>query len=171
MLRSLILWRLGRAEQQLGASIEYLRFILSTSLPAFFKFAKFVSLAGYRRSLPVDAHALGALVATREADCGGCVQIGVNLARQGGIPADRIRAVLDGRYDELPVALREVCQFALAVVRNTPEQSALRERVRLHYGDAGLVELSMAVAFAQVFPTTKRGLGFAESCQVDAIRI
>lgn len=171
MLRSLILWRLGRAEKQLGASIDYLRFMVKASLPAFFKFAKIIPLSAYRRALPAEAHALGGLVATREADCGGCVQIGVNLARQGGVPADHIRATLEGRYDELPVALREVCQFALAVVRNTPDAGELRERVRQHYGDAGLVELSMAIAFAQVFPTTKRGLGFAESCQIDAIHV
>lgn len=171
MLRSLILWRLGHAEKQLGASVDYLRLILRTSLPAFFKFAKFASLAGYRRKLPADAHALGGLVATREADCGGCVQIGVNLAKQAGVPVAHIRATVEGRYDELPVALREVCQFALAVVRNTPDAGELRERVRLHYGDAGLVELSMAIAFAQVFPTVKRGLGYAESCRIDAIKL
>ena len=37
-------------------------------------------------------------------------------------------------------------------------------------GEAGMVELAVAVASSQVFPVLKRGLGMARACRLDAIR-
>lgn len=171
MLRSLIRRKLNSVEKQLGAPIDYLRFILDTSLPAFFKFSKIIPLAAYRRALPVEPYHLAILVASRDADCGGCVQIGVNMAKRDGVDVALIRAAAEGRYDDLPPDLNLVCRFAESVVRNDGRDAELRPEIVSRYGNEGLVELAMAIASCRVFPTTKRALGYAEGCQLDRLTI
>ena len=52
MIRYLILKELDKQERSLGESVDYVRHILRSSLPAFFKFALFTPLAQHRRKLP-----------------------------------------------------------------------------------------------------------------------
>ena len=166
MLRSVILWKLGSVERDIGGSLEYLRHVARTSLGAFLKFAKVMPLAEYRKTLPHDAGAVARLVASRDADCGECVQITVNLSKKDGVPVDVIRAVLEERPDDLPEPLGDVYRFTDAVVRATYDEGPIRERLRKHYGEQGLIELAFAIATCRIFPVTKRALGYAESCSV-----
>ncbi|MHC4953998.1 MAG: carboxymuconolactone decarboxylase family protein [Planctomycetota bacterium] len=164
MFRSLVLWRLDVEEKKLGASLDYLRHMLRVSVGAFLKFAKVASVAGYRRALPVDAHAVAGIVASRNEDCGPCVQIGVNMAKASGVSTDVLRAVLDSEPDNLPADLALVYRFAEAVVTANGKDEELRGPVRDRYGERGLVELALAIATSRVFPITKRALGYALSC-------
>src|SRR3712207_1977077 len=116
MIRTLILKRLDKEERSLGESVDYLRHLVRTSLPAFFTFALFTPLAQHRRKLPPAPYRVARIVATRDEDCGTCVQIEVNLARKEVVPADVIRAVLNHRPDDLAPALADVYSFARSVV-------------------------------------------------------
>lgn len=165
MIRQLILRRLAAEEKQLGASLDYMRHILSVSLGAFFKFVKIFPLASYRRALPAAPCHVARLVATRDADCGTCLQIEVNLARKAGVPVEVLRAALDARPELLSEELADVYRFAEAVVKATYDEGPLRERLRSRYGERGLVEVAMAMAACRVFPIAKRALGYAVSCQ------
>ena len=172
MLRSLILNRLDAEERHLGGvSIDYLRHIARTSLPAFFKFALFTPLAKHRRKLPPDAYHVARLVATQHEDCGTCVQIEVNLARRAGVRAEVLRAAVKGLPGELPAELADVYRFALSVVEAKGAEGEWRERVRAHYGEEALVEMALAIAAARVFPTTKRALGYATSCALVRLEV
>src|SRR3954464_10949659 len=102
MLRRLILGRIAAAEKTLGVPLDYCRYIARTSLRAFFKFAKFLAVDEYRRVLPPGPFYVARIVTLRHDDCGTCLQIGVNQARKAGISAETLRAVLDGRLDDLP---------------------------------------------------------------------
>jgi alkylhydroperoxidase family enzyme len=164
MIRSLILKRLDKEEQSLGESLEYVRHILRTSLPAFFKFALFTPLSQHRRKLPPAPYRVARIVATRDEDCGSCVQIEVNLARRDGVPVDIIRAVVNDRPEELTPELADVYGFTKAVVEASGEEEDLRQRIRDRYGEEGLVELALGMAAARLFPITKRALGYAISC-------
>jgi alkylhydroperoxidase family enzyme len=164
MIRALILGQLAREERSLGVSVDYVRHILRTSLPAFFKFALFTPLSRHRRALPPAPYHVARLVAVQDEDCGTCVQIEVNVARKGGVPADVIRAALDGRRGDLSPELADVYDFTRAVVAATWDEGDVRERLRGRYGEEGLVELSLAIAASRVFPITKRALGYATSC-------
>ena len=166
MLRYLLNKRLDTAERELGESVDYLRHILRYSLPAFLRFGGFMPVSSYRRALPAEPWHVARIVATRDADCGTCVQIEVNLARKDGVSKDILRAVLDHRLHDLPKDLADCCRFAEAVVRATGEEDALRERLRARYGEAGLVELALGIASCRVFPVTKRALGYARSCSL-----
>jgi alkylhydroperoxidase family enzyme len=171
MLRRLILARIATAEKEWGVPLEYCRFIVRVSLRAFFKFAKFLAVDEYRRVLPPGPCYVARIVALRHEDCGTCVQIAVNQAKKAGVPAEILRAVLDGKLDDLPEELRDAYRFAEAVVTANGEEDALRERIRLRYGDEGLIEMALAIASCRVFPITKRALGYAVGCSAVAVRV
>lgn len=171
MLQTLLMKKLDSVERELGASVDYLRHILRISRRAFFAFARFIPLARYRHVLPPDPCHVARLVATRDEDCGSCVQIAVNLARKDGMSADLIAAVLERRPEDLPGPLADVYRFTEAVVEATGQDEAYRDRLRARYGEEGLVELAFAMATCRVFPITKRALGYAASCAQVEIRV
>jgi alkylhydroperoxidase family enzyme len=171
MLRTIILRKLAAEERKLGESIDYVRFILRTSLGAFLRFAKIFPIAQYRKRLPVDAKHVAQIVASRDEDCGTCVQIGVNLARAEGVPLDVLRAVIAGEPERLEPRLADVYRFAEAVVTASPDADALRPRVAEHFGEEGLVELALAIASSRFFPIVKRTLGYARSCSLVTIEV
>ena len=171
MIRRLILKQLDKEERSLGESVDYVRHILRASLPAFFKLALFTPLAQHRRKLPPGPYHVARIVATLDEDCGTCVQIEVNLALKDGVPAEVIRAVLQGRPEDLPTALADVYRFAKAVVEASGGEDELRPRILEWYGEEGLVEMALGVASARVFPVTKRALGYAKSCALVKVRV
>lgn len=169
MLQTLINRQIEAMEIRLGVPLEYLRFIAAHARSAFFKFGMFMPLAGHRKVVPPDALLVAHLVAVRHRDCGSCMQIAFNMARRYGVPEDVMQAAWQDRPEALPEGPADAYRFARTVVDQDYEAAdALRERIRSRYGDEGLVELSLALATAQVFPITKRGLGFAESCALVA---
>jgi len=171
MLRRFIQSRISAAEKDLGVPLEYSRYILRVSLRAFFKFAKFLAVDGYRRVLPPGPSCVARIVAVRDEDCGTCVQIAVNQARKAGVPAKHLQAVLDGNLDVLPEELQEAYRFAESVVTRSGTEGASRELIRLRYGDEGLIEMALAIASCRVFPVTKRALGYAVSCSSVVVRV
>jgi hypothetical protein len=169
MLQTLINRQIEAMEIRLGVPLEYLRFIAAHSRSAFFKFGLFMPLANHHRIVPPEALLVAHLVAVRHQDCGSCVQIAFNMAGKYGVPDAVMRAAWEDRPEALPDGPADAYRFACAVVDQDAEAAdALRERIRSRYGDEGLVELSLALATAQVFPIAKRGLGFAESCALVA---
>jgi alkylhydroperoxidase family enzyme len=171
MMRSVVLKQIAAEERTLGESLDYVRHILRTSFRAFLKFMLFMPLSRHRRVLPAAPYHVARIVATRDADCGTCVQIEVNLARRDGIPPETIRAVLDERPDALPDDLADAYRFTAGVVGATGDEDATRERIRQRYGEEGLVEIGLAIASARVFPITKRALGYARACALVDIKI
>lgn len=171
MIRWLVMRKLDSVERRLGASVDYLRHMARVSLSAFFKFAKIIPMASYRRSLPKEPYFVAVIVATRSEDCGPCVQIGVNHAKQAGVPLDVIQPALDRRPDLLPADLAAVYRFAEAIVAKSPDADELRNVMRQQYGEEGLVEMALAIAACRVFPVTKRVLGYAKSCSVFPVEI
>ncbi|MFT3883129.1 MAG: hypothetical protein QM703_26195 [Gemmatales bacterium] len=163
MLRWLINKRLNAAEKKLGVPVDYLRHLAKVSLPAFFKFVKFMPLAEYRKTLPVEPYHVARLIAVLKEDCGTCVQIEVNLAKHDGVSTDLLQNVLDGKVEALPNELANVYRFAEAVVTQANDIE-LRETMRQQYGEEGLLELALTIAACRVFPTLKRGMGYATSC-------
>jgi alkylhydroperoxidase family enzyme len=171
MLRRFLLSRIAAAEKDLGVPLDYCRFMVRVSLRAAFKFAKFLAVDEYRRVLPPGPCYVARIVAVRDEDCGTCVQIAVNQAKKAGVPAEVLRAVLDGNPETLPEELRDAYRFAEAVVTRNGEDDALRERIRLRYGDEGLIEMALAIASCRTFPIAKRALGYAVSCSKVAVHV
>lgn len=171
MLRAIISKKIDSMERELGASMDYLRYMLRVSLRAFLKFAKAASVAGYRRAAPADVLEVARLVCMMHEDCGSCVQIGVNNAKKSGVPANTLRAVLDRRPEDLPDELADVYHFTHEVNDHSDAEGPYRERIRDRWGEEALVEVALAVATCRVFPITKRALGYATSCSKVTVEV
>jgi hypothetical protein len=113
--------------------------------------------------LPADVYYVAKIAAYRQEDCGSCLQIAVNKARNANIPPAVIRAAKDGRLEALPPELRLVFRFAEGQA-NREDDPPAREEIIRRYGHDGLIELALAITSARTFPTLKRSLGFAISC-------
>jgi alkylhydroperoxidase family enzyme len=166
MLGFLVRRKIRSAEKRLGEPLDYMREMYESAPDAFWQFVKFAKVAAYRSKLPAAPIHVARLVATKYQDCGPCVQIAVNLAKEEGVEADVLRAALAGNVEELPESLRDVYRFAEAVVARTGEEDSYRESLRKVFGEEAMVELSLAIATCQVFPILKRGLGHAKSCSL-----
>jgi alkylhydroperoxidase family enzyme len=166
MLRWLINRKLNSEEKKLGESVDYIRHIVEVSPAAFLRFASILPFANSRKVLPKDAWFVAQIVALQHEDCGTCLQIGVNLARQGGVDPALIRAALDGDRDAMPPEMADVIRFTQSVVSADGDDESLRETLRQRYGERGLIELSYAIASSRIPPTVKRALGYAKSCRL-----
>lgn len=167
MLRWAIKRKLAGEEKKLGASLDYVRHILDTSRGAFFAFARCLHLAEYRKAAPADAVAVAGIAATRDRDCGECVQIAINQAKKAGVPNSILHAAVTGDNETLPSDLKAVHELTRAVIEGDDAKANIhRDEVRGHYGERALIEIAYATAMGQFFPTIKRTLGYAESCSV-----
>ena len=171
MLRWLIRKRLAAVERDLGVPVDYVRHILDVSLGAFLRCGMVMPLEKYRRSLPAGPYHVARRVAVRHEDCGPCVQIVVNLAKKDGVAPQVLQAALASGPDALPEDLADAYRFVEAVVTRSGDEDRLRERVRQRYGEAGLVEMALAIAVCRIFPTVKRGLGYATSCSKVTVHV
>lgn len=157
--------QVAKAERETGESAEWLRDVARASRGAFLKFAAFMPLARLNGAAPAEALAVAKLVAAMHEDCGPCVQTVVNLSVAGGVDPAVLEAVLDAAPERLSDDLRAVYHYAKAVAAAAPEAGEWVEEVRRRYGQAALVNLALGIAATRVFPTAKRGLGYALSCQ------
>jgi alkylhydroperoxidase family enzyme len=164
MLRALVLTRIATEERRLGMPLDYVKYIVRTSLAAFFRYTLFLPMSRYRHRLPADAFYVARLIATAREDCGSCVQIVVNLARKSGVRAEVLEAVLANRIEPLTDDLQDVFRFTHSVLDANYDEADLRQRLQSRYGEEAMIELAFAIATARVFPVTKRALGYAVSC-------
>ena len=161
--------QLNATEKKLGVSVEYLRHIARVSLPDLFRVRRISQLLAKRSAIPPAPFHVARLVATIAEDCGECVQIEVNLAREDGVPKNVLQCVVEMRPSDLPEELGDVYLFAECVVQGSGDAETLRGKMRQRYGERGVVELALAISLARNFPTIKRGLGYATTCNLKAI--
>lgn len=143
-----------------------MRFMYEASQPAFWRFLLLMVPASHRSVVPAEAHFATKIVGAMTEDCGPCTQLVVNMALEARVAPDQLEAVLARRPDAMTAATRTGWRFATAIAWRTDDEDAAREAVRAAWGDAGLVELSMALAVGRVFPMTKAGLGYARECRL-----
>src|SRR5262245_11822051 len=133
MLKAIVRRKLSSVERDLGESVDYLRFMVDASLPAFLTFTKVLAVVDRRRKLPADAHHVARIVATRDANCGPCMRIEIRLAKKAGVPVDVLRAVVDRAPERLPERLADVYRFTESVVEARYDEAPLRTKIRAAY--------------------------------------
>ena len=170
MLKGLISLGLNKFEKKYRYDVSYMREILEASTPLILQFSKFTKLSRYRKMAPKDLRAVAGIAALKVADCGPCLQLGVDFALEDGVD----RAVLENavRHTErLNVDQKLAYDFATAVASNADNHAELAEQFLKRFGHAVRVEVGMCIATAVVYPTLKRALGHAMSCQLVKVRI
>lgn len=166
MLEFLARRSLRRFSERYDYDVTYMRHMLDISPSGFFKFSRLAQLSLHRESAPTAAVYAAKLVGALTEDCGPCVQLVSNMAREAGRPADEIAAVLADDAAALEPDARLGAAFARALVVRGPSLQAEREAVRARWGDKGVIDLTLAVQIGRVFPMVKAGLGFAEACSL-----
>lgn len=169
MFRPLIGRGIRAMERRLGVELPYLREV-GRSAPALLpRLFFFLPLSAYGRVVPSGVLHVARIGATLAQDCGECLPIAVNVALQDGVPRATVEAAVRGDTDALAEAEAEALAFAERISSGLDAVEE-REAVRARFGDAGVVEMASAVASSQLFPVLKRGMGFAVSCRIDALR-
>lgn len=170
MLKYLIGRKLDASERELGASLDYVRYILHTSLSDFLAFTKLLALAGRKGVLPADVRSVAGLVATRSEGCGTCVQIAIHQGLAAGVSSEVLRAAFEDRVGDLPRDAALAHRFARAVIEHSPEAEPLRAALRERFGERALIDLALVLTAARAFPTIKRTLGYATTCNPAELR-
>jgi hypothetical protein len=166
-MRSWIARRSLRAfARRYGYDVSFLEMMLEYSPAAFFRFVPVMKASAHREAVPVDASFAAKIVGAMAEDCGPCTQLVVDMALDAGMSRDQIEAVL--RRD--PRAMNEATtlgfRFADAVVRRAIEQEdEFRDVIRAHWGQKGVIDLTLALQLGRMFPMVKAGLGYAKECR------
>lgn len=164
MLAAIVERQIAAAEREAGESADWLRELYRGSSAAYFKFALFLPLSRHVKRVSLDGHAVARLIGALSEDCGSCVQITVNMMIKAGADPTVLKAVLDGRPQDLAAPLDQVYAYAMAVVGHAPDANERAERLKATLGEAEVAELALGIATARLFPTVKRGMGDAVSC-------
>jgi alkylhydroperoxidase family enzyme len=144
--------------------VSYLTHMLDVAPAAFFKFAAVLKLSRHVETAPAAALFAAKIVGALHEDCGPCVQLAVDMAREAGVADHDIDAVLAGNSSAMSETVRIAAGFARAVADKTPYADDARDRVRALWGDKGVVDLTLAVQIGRMFPMIKSGLGYARTC-------
>lgn len=148
-----------------GYDVSYMEHMLEMAPSAFFKFAATMKLAHHCDVAPANALFAAKLVGALAEDCGPCVQLVADMAREAGVPAQNIEAVLRSDRAGMDEDTATGFRFADALVKRAPDLDDARDAVRTWWGEAGIIDLTLGTQIGRIFPMTKAGLGFAKTCE------
>lgn len=166
MLSWLIERKINEFEREHAYNMDYMREVLKAGVGPTLAFARAAKLGEAPNGLPQATWHAAKLVATQTEDCGPCLQLVATFAERDGEPPERIQAVLEGRFIDLPKDARLGAAFAKAVLANAPEADVLRSELVARFGTRGLVSIAFAILSCRLYPTLKAVLGHAERCSV-----
>lgn len=165
MLKGLIRRQIAGFEKTWSYRADYLRDMLDAGgVWTVIRFGLVASL-GHGRQAPAEAIAAARLVGTLAGDCGPCTQIGVDMAVAQGVPAEVVRGILVGDRLAMGETAALGFDFARAVLdRQLLDADEIRAEIERRWGRGAIVDLSLALTTAQMYPTVKYGLGHGRAC-------
>jgi len=165
--------RVAATEAILGVRLDYMREMAEIGSPVLAKLQAFTALNREPGTgkLPADIRCFATLGAVQADDCGECVQIHINMDRAEGIDAALLRLALARRPQDLPSPLGLAWRFGQAVAANAVDMEDLRQELEGICGRPAMIELSFAIAAARFYPTVKRALGYALSCNLVQVEV
>ena len=160
-------WIAGKMINSFAARYDYdasyMHALLKSSPAGFFKFLAVTKLSRHAEAAPKEAAFAARLVGVMTEDCGPCVQIVVNMAREAGVADSDIDAVLRRDIGAMSEDAAIGYLFAERVARRE-NADAVRAEVCRKWGDKGVVDLTFAVQASRLYPMVKAGLGYAREC-------
>lgn len=121
-------------------------------------------LGSYRKNISPDAYAGATLTASKAADCGPCLQLGVKMAEAEGVKAQTIRAILERDYSKCSKETLLGIELALATIARDGSGEEARTEILRRWGRAGLISLAYGIVAAQAYPTFKYAIGHGHAC-------
>lgn len=159
------------SERRLGVSLDYLREIANAAPKTWERLALLQAIQSRHQGDLAAASHLAQLGAVLVDDCGDCVQIHLNLARKDGVPASLLSAALAGQDDQLDPRFAAALRFGRAIARHDPAVDEHRVALESAFGRPTTIALAFEAAAARFYPSFKRGLGVARSCQLVKVHV
>ena len=151
-------------ERAFSYDASYMRALLAARPASFLKFSVLSGMVE-RRDAPAEALAAAGVVATLREDCGPCTQIGVDMAAKAGVPAAVLKAILVGDEAAMGETAALGYRFARAALRRDMiAADPARDEIVSRWGKAALVDISLAITTARLYPTVKYALGHGRAC-------
>ncbi|MEM9620373.1 MAG: hypothetical protein AAF993_01905 [Pseudomonadota bacterium] len=160
-----IKYAISKFAKRYDYNVDYLHAMEASAPGSLWRYALTAPLAQRRTTVPPQAYFAAKLIAARQQDCGPCVQLVINMAREAGVNEQTLLDVLaedDGLLSEDALLAVQFSRGVLAGVADPDVAAAVTRR----WGQGALVDLSLAVAFGGFYPVLKRGLGYAQSCSL-----
>jgi AhpD family alkylhydroperoxidase len=136
------------ARKRLGRVPEPFK-IAAHHTPIFGGMSAFEMALERSKKVPLRYKTLGELRAAMVVGCEFCVDIGSMIARQSGLTEDEMKDLVDWRaserFDEVDRAVIELADAVSRTPTEVPDE--LFERLRSHFDEAQLVELTAAIAW------------------------
>ncbi len=155
-------WFLGRQlrkfERAYDYDMAYAHAMLEANPKSLFVLQRVGGMASYHGTLRPRAAHLAKLVGSIHEDCGPCVQLGVKLCQQAGIPDPMIEAVVRSEATNDP-DVDLVIAYCRTVLADGPEQAALRDQLVARFGQDGLTAVAFVVTAGRTYPMLKKLLG------------
>jgi len=164
MIRSLARRWLRGFSQRYQYDTGYMEDILQQNPTLFLKFASLTLLSSHRRSIPRAPLWTARIRAALWEDCGPCVQLVCNMAIEDGVDPAVVAAVVAADLAALDADCALALSFTESVLARDPGAEQLRERVRLAWGEDGILSLAMGISTSRVYPTVKYVLGHGLTC-------
>ena len=151
-------------ERRYDYDATYLHELADISTTAFRRFIRMQMAGGqWRANTPKDAWFAVAIGGALVEDCGPCVQIATDMAVEGGMSPETIRALLSGAPTNSDAQLG--FDYGRALLTASADLDALRDAVVARWGKKALVALSLRAMSGRNFPVLKRAMGHAKTCQ------
>ena len=164
----MIKWFLRRGARAFGQKYHYdtryMMDVIDVSAGAGLRLAAFPLISQYRGPKEAEPVWLGAIFAsTLEGDCGPCVQLVVDMAKEAGADVVMLRRCFEGDPQKAgDVGLG--FQFAMAAIAGDPNADDFRDEIEKRFGAAASVAAAFAAASGRFYPVLKRGLGYGKAC-------
>ncbi len=164
MIRPLLHSIVRRFEKRYGYDATYMHEIADTSVGAFMKLGLAQAMNAHREGVSLDALFAARITSVRFEDCGPCAQLVVNMALEAGVKPAMVRAIVARDSERLSSDAVLGMRLADAVLAHESTDAA-REEVLARFGEKGLVTLAYSIAATRIYPTMKRALGHAHTCE------
>jgi hypothetical protein len=164
MIRRLLHSLIRRFEKRYGYDATYLHEIADTSVGAFMKLGLAQAMSAHREGVPLEALFAARITAVRFEDCGPCAQLVVNMALEAGVGPAMVRAIVARDPDRMSSDAALGMGLADAVLAHASTDAA-RAAVLARFGEKGMVTLAYSIAATRIYPTMKRALGHAHTCE------
>jgi hypothetical protein len=164
MLRRWLHRTIRRMERRFDYDAAYLHDLIEVSPAAMLKLSLVQGINQHRRGVSKEAWHAARITAARHEDCGPCTQLMLDMALADGVAPAQLRALAARDFAAMAADVALGARLADAVAMNTPSDD-LRAAIVSRFGQDGLISLAFAMAGARIFPTLKRALGHARTCE------
>lgn len=150
---------------------SYMKKMLKANPNAFETFENFLPMASFKEQTPIEVIFTVKLTAMKNEDCGTCLQLNVDMAREEGVSENIIKEIVFNNGKNLNEELKEIYDFTLQIAKGESINPSTYNKINAKYSKAILTEIALAIASAKVFPTVKRVMNDFHSCSMIQIKV